>query len=87
MYLNVSYKGFDKDEHFLNFHFQGEHVVSNFKKIKENRAVIQAYLYRIQSRIDRGHMKGAIQLFNRLITMLNLPLWVVSALKFELKRP
>ena len=48
--------------------------------------MIQAYLYRIQSRINRGNMEEALFLFNRLIVLIDAPYWMVCALRKELTK-
>ncbi len=82
----VKFSGFNHMDHSLNLHVDGEPLFSlpQAKKLRENRKNIQAYLFLIQARINRGQMKGAIALFNRLLQVIDAPLWVAHALKDEL---
>ena len=87
MYKKVKWEGFDRNDSKLNCHFEKQPLIENFKQVKKNRAMIQVYLQKIQTRINRGYMKGAVQLFNRLIQIIDAPRWMVLALKEELERP
>lgn len=49
------------------------------KQIVANRKEANAYLDRIQSRINRGHKKGALALLNRWIKLNNPMRWEVMA--------
>lgn len=48
-------------------------------KIVANRKEANVYLDKIQSRINRGHKKGAMALLNRWITLNNPMRWEVMA--------
>ena len=57
------------------------------KKIKQiiaNRVEANAYLAKIQSRINRGHKKGATALFNRWITVAQPVQWEIMAFRDKL---
>lgn len=81
-----SWTGFDPNDHELFAHSNGKHhkPKEKVKLWRQNRREIQGYLSLIQSRINRGHTKGALALFNRLISEINAPYWMVLALKDEL---
>ncbi len=88
MYLNVKFRGFNRLDHNLFAHQSGlSQDKALAKNWRANRTMIQAYLYRIQERINRGHMKGAVYLFNRLLDKIDAPKWVELALRNELTKP
>ncbi len=87
MFLEMQSNTFNRNDHSLNMHIHGSHYIANFKEIRSNRALIQSYMFRIQSRINRGYIKQATYLFNRMIEITQIPYWAVCALKQELKRP
>jgi hypothetical protein len=88
MYLTVRFSGFDRNDHKLFHHQNGIATDKELSKAwRANRTMIQAYLYRIQARINRGQMKGAVHLFNSLVVKIDAPKWVQSALKEELTNP
>lgn len=87
MLLEVKWSGFDHKDHKLFNHSKGIKTDKKIaKKWRENRKMIQAYLYRIQSRINRGNMEEALFLFNRLIVLIDAPYWMACALTKELTK-
>lgn len=80
---------FNSNDHQLFAHHRGVRRMSSAqaKQCRENRRLIQIYLFKIQQRIDRGALSGALQLFNRLVKQLDLPYWAVAALRCELRKP
>jgi hypothetical protein len=87
MYKEVSFRGFNRfDSRLYNPCAKRTHGAALIATWINNRATIQVYLHKIQQRIDRGSQKGALQLFNRLVVLINPPLWVISALRNELRR-
>ncbi|MFC6674314.1 hypothetical protein [Marinobacterium aestuariivivens] len=84
MYLDVNWRGLDRNDATLFCHLSGAKELSDAKRYRENRKLVQAYLYRVQQRINAGHKKGAIYLFNRLVALIDAPCWLVVALAEQL---
>ena len=95
MFKPVSCRTFDANDHlffmpalrFANTKDEALKIRKEMRIYRETRRTIQAYLYAIQKRIDRGQNKAALQLFNRMVIVTKIPYWAVVAVKDELNKP
>lgn len=85
MFLTVRARCFNHmDHHLFCAHPKGADLLAA-KQWRSRRLDIQAYLFRIQQRFDRGAFAGAEFLFQRMCALFDLPRWAVVAASDEVR--
>lgn len=85
MFLSPTSHAFNHMDHRLFAAHPKGRDLANAKTFRSNRRTIQAYLYRIQKRFERGSFKGAIALFDFMVARFNMARWVAIAASDEIK--
>lgn len=85
MLLTPKQQTFNHMAHSLFAGHPKGNALTKAKQFRQNRKTVQAYLFRVQSRLNRGAYKGAVFLFNHMVAVCGLVRWEAIAASDQLQ--